>query len=169
MNDLSDLMRSQLELFRRGKIRIADSEMLTDLVDQIIKAHGYDTWVESGFMGLKSISAEEALKYLQGENFKKADKFLKPDDLEVGMTVILHHTKFPKQHLWGHSYKIAGLELPYLLLEPAVKSMNDQELMVYEAKTLALRKCSEQYFNAQRKGNKLESKDYSTSPESLPF
>ncbi|MFM7096367.1 MAG: hypothetical protein ACKO16_03015 [Gemmataceae bacterium] len=172
MFDLAEIMKSQLALFSKGKIKIHESEILTDLVDQIIKAHGRDSWVESGFPGLKQLSVEDALKYLSGESFKLNDRFLKADDLEVGMFVIMHHSKFPRQHLWGHSYRIAGVEFPYVLLEPAVKAINDQELMVMEFNKMALKKCSESYFQAQRNGNRSDKtarKDYKTDDVTLPF
>jgi hypothetical protein len=172
MFDLAEIMKSQLSLFSKGKIKIHESEILTDLVEQIIKAHGRDSWVESGFPGLKQLSVEDALKYLSGESFKLNDKFLKADDVEIGMFVIMHHSKFPRQHLWGQSYRIAGIEFPYVLLEPAVKSLNDQEMLVTEFNKVALRKCSEAYFQAQRNGNKsdkAEKKGYVSDDLSLPF
>ena len=67
MFDLAEIMKSQLSLFSKGKIKIHESEILTDLVEQIIKAHGRDSWVESGFPGLKQLTVEDALKYLSGE------------------------------------------------------------------------------------------------------
>jgi len=170
MRDLvKKLLETHLAMFRDGKIKIEDSEILTDLVDQIIQAHGSDGWVREGFKGLKQLTVKEALEYLEGDKFKKHDRYLKPDDLEVGMTVIMHHTKTRNYGCWGHSYRVRGVELPYILLEPAVKSINDQELIVTEISRLALRVCSEDYFKAQRQGNRIQKDEAPVNPDRLPF
>lgn len=163
------LLENHLAMYRDGKLKLEDSTILQDLVDQIVKAHGADGWVLEGFAGLKSISNEEAMDYLCGEKFKKNDRFLQADDLQVGMHVIMHHSKIRNLPFWGQSYKVSGIELPYILLEPAVKSLNDQELVVVEMSRLALKRCSEEYFKAQRQGNRLQKDEMPPLPDRLPF
>lgn len=170
MRDLGKkVLEHHLAMYRDGKMKLEDSTVLQDLVDQIVKAHGVDGWVREGFVGLKSITNEEALDYLYGEKFKKNDRYLKADDLQVGMHVIMHHSKIRNLPFWGQSYKVSGIELPYVLLEPAVKQLNDQELVVVELARLALKRCSEDYFNAQRRGNRLEKDEITPRQDRLPF
>lgn len=170
MRDLvKKLLETQLAMYRDGKTKIEDSEILSDLVDQIIRAHGPDGWVREGFKGLKQLTVKEAMEYLDGDQFKKHDRYLKADDLEVGMTVILHHAKTRNNGCWGHSCRVRGIELPYILLEPAVKSINEQELIVTEFSRLALRACSEEYFKAQRQGNRIQKEEAPVNPDRLPF
>ncbi|MSR31516.1 MAG: hypothetical protein EXR99_08435 [Gemmataceae bacterium] len=150
---LSAFLEEQLEQWKNGDFQVSQSQILSNLSNRVSKAHAPFDWIENGFPGLKNMAVEDCLAYLTGAKFGLGKKYLLPDDLEPGMFVIMVNSRTMNLQYWGQSFRLAAMELPFVLLEPAVKILHGYDLISVEAHDLKLMRCSKKYFNLQRAGN----------------
>jgi len=155
------MLKHRLARLRAGRIDIRKDEMLQRLVERIRAPHTLDDLIIDGFPGLGELPVERAILYWEGKAQRSGRNLLREDDLATGDLVLIQgmltqpNADMPwedssSQKLVGQSFKVLALQLPFALLEPANRSLTNGESVSLDLRRLALIRCQEAFFNAQR-------------------